>query len=1128
MAKMTEEARATVILNGQQANATLKEIEASARTLNAELKGLKTNTQEFADKSKQLQELNTKLAEIRSQTRAVGDEMKKNAGGMGGLFDSLKGAALQMGGAMAAAFSVTAIADYVKGGIQKAIELRDAEKLLLDVLDGNKAVQRELIDLAKERSGSTKDSRLEIEQAEKFLAIQGRTPEQIRKTILAAQDLAVVTGQTLGKAVEDLDGTMEGRLAKGLQKLSSQFKDLSKEQLYHGVAIDVVAKKYKGLAEEEMKTTEGRLILLEKSWKALQRTIGEAFLGTDGMFDGLVQGATQALNSVKKLFELPMAEKYKQEQESLNALVFQIQATNTNQAERNRLIDDLRQKYPEFLGSMKDEDVTNQFLAKHLEEVNYQYMEKIRLAQSEDKLKDIAEAQSKASKKLSEAEGERNKILAKSMELLYQSKPAYAALVEHATSLEEKIKLVKQYWGAGGGTTGTAGEFLEAAEKAKQAADKMKVYGVQFKDEQLKIAEEAVNSSLNLNNSLDMVSNQILTIAMQTKDENLKMVIKAELEDRERTHKMVQDQKAEFKEELDWKKMSIDQLNDYISRGREADATNTDRTNMRKATEELSSRVKANEKIRDAYKNLMDSLKEIEGKNYADKFTQTQQEIRTVEEKYGTLIKKALKFKADNEKALSPEQKKGIDDNVSSLGVQRDAQIKQVLLQAEQSFAEDVKKIHENLRVARMSITQRQVYEVNKKYEDASKEILGAIDFAYKEEVAAAQGNSEKIIQAESNKAAALKAIQKDLDALKKAQKQETTDARNLGNLKFEEDLKNLKLKGDRDLALGKEKIQLEVNARYKKLLEENIGDEQRTAEIKKQISEEVAAKQLQYSKETAKKVADDAISLAKGAVDGLAAIFSMQTDAENQQLKQDEEANTKKKSNLQAQLDAKLITKAQYDSQVDKMDKDLDKKKKKMEHDQAVRNKEVALFNALISVATAVASALGAGPGVGIVLSIITAALGAIQIGYILSQKVPEAAKGRYSVIGQDDNKLYKDVPLVNSPETGLYSTPTLISETGQEIVIDPKTTKNLMVNYPQVIDAINFARVPQRAVGRYMDAPAMAPAGAPAVIDPQFMASLNKLNSLIENGIPAFISFDHLRETTNRVNQIEAEVSK
>ena len=115
-----------------------------------------------------------------------------------------------------------------------------------------------------------------------------------------------------------------------------------------------------------------------------------------------------------------------------------------------------------------------------------------------------------------------------------------------------------------------------------------------------------------------------------------------------------------------------------------------------------------------------------------------------------------------------------------------------------------------------------------------------------------------------------------------------------------------------------------------------------------------------------------------------------------------------------------------------------------------------------------------------------------------------------------------------MNSPETGLYSTPTLISETGQEIVIDPKTTKNLMVNYPQVIDAINFARVPQRAVGRYIDSPASTPAGVPSVADPEFTASINRLNSLIESGIPAFISFDHLRETTNRINEIEAEVSK
>ncbi|MEI6898396.1 MAG: hypothetical protein WCL00_00845 [Bacteroidota bacterium] len=1128
MAAQTETAKAEVILNGTKANATLKELENAAKALNAELRKMPVNSQEFTDKAKKLQEVNTRLAEIRQETKALGDDLKKTSGGFQGMFDSLKGAAVGAGAAMAAAFSLKHIGEYFKEGIQKAFELRDAEKLLLDVLDGNKASQRELIGLAKERSGTTKDSRLEIEQAEKFLVIQGRTPEQIRKTILAAQDLAVVTGQTLLNSVEDLDGTMEGRLSKGLQKLSSQFKDLSKEQLYHGDAIDIVARKYKGLAQEEMQTTEGRLILLSKGWKALQRTIGEALLGSNSWFDGMIKGATDALNATKKLFEVPLAQKYQEEQQSLNALVFQIQATNTNQAERNRLVEELRKKYPEFIGNLKNEDVTNQFLAKHLEEVNFQYMEKIRLAQSEDKLKDIAEAQSKASKKLSEAEADRNNILAKSMDLLYQSKPAYAALVEHATSLEEKIRLVKKYWGEGGGTTGTASAFLEAAEKAKQAADKMKVYGVQFKTEQLQIAEEAVNSSLNLNNTLDLVSNQILSIAVQTKDKNLQMIIQSELDDRERTHKMVEDHKIVFKEETQWKKMTIDQLNDYISKGREADATNTDRTNMRKATDELNSRGKLNDKLKESYKSLMESLKEIEGKNYADKLSQTQQEIRNVEDKYNTLIEKALKFKADNEKSLSPQQKKGISDNVSSLEVARDSQVKQVLTQAEQKFADDVKKIHENLRVARMSITARQVYEVNKKYDDARKEILDAIDFAYNQEVIAANGNAQKIIQAEKNKAAALKAIQKDLDNLKKAQKSEVSDAKEQGNLKFDEALNSLKLKAEKDLATGKERIQLDVDAKYKKILDDNIKDETKVAEIKKQMAEEVAAKQVELASETAKKTADKAISLAKGAVDALGSIFSMQNDSENAALKKDEAANNKKKDNLKKQLDAKIISKSQYDSMVNKMDLDLDKKKKKIEHDQAVRAKEMALFNAIIGVALAVAKALGGGPVIGIVMSVITAALGAIQIGYILSQKVPEAASGRYSVIGQNDNKLYKDVPMVSSPETGLYSSPTLISETGSEIVIDPKTTKNLMVNYPQVIDAINFARVPQRSSGKYIDSATAIPGGTAPVSDPALMTSINKLNSLIEGGIPAFISFDHLRETTNRINQIEAEVSK
>jgi len=1118
MANTNETARATVILNGQQANATLKEIEAAARALNSELKNCKTGTQEFADKASKLQELNTKLGEIRKSTKAIGDQMKESAGGITSLVK-------EMGAGLAAAFGIEKIGEYFKEGIKKAIELRDTEKILLEVLDGNKAKQRELIDLAKERAGVSMDSRLEIEQAEKFLAIQDRTPDQIKKTIEAAQDLAVVTGQTLEKAVEDLDATMEGRIPKGLQKLSSGFKDLTKEQLYSGAAIDLVAKKYKGLAEGEMQTTEGHLNLLSKAWNALQRTMGEAILGTNGIFDNLVQGATDALNSFKKLFEIPMAEKYRQEEESLNALVFQIQATNTNQQERNRLIEELRQKYPEFLGNIKDEDVSNQYLAKHLEEVNYQYMEKIRLAESEDKLKDIAELQAKASKKLSDAEMDRNKILASSMDLLYKSNAPAAKLVEQASSLEEKIRLVKEYWGAGGGSFGTASAFLEAAEKARQAADKMKVYGVEFKNEQLKIAEEAVNSSLNLTNTLDNVSDQILSIAVQTRDENLKSIVQSEMEDRERRRRVGESEKVSFKEDLDWKKMSVDQLNDYISKGREADATNSDRTNMRKAQDELNSRTKSNEKLKNAYQDLIDAMKDIDNKNFATKLTNMQREINAVEKAYDTQIQKALKFKKDNEKALAPEEKKGIDDQVDLLRITKEAQIQQVLKQQEQQFATDVAGISDKLRIARLSIAQKQVEEIKQKYKDAKDEILSAILYAYNQEVAAAEGNNDKLILAEQHRLDAIHRINKDIAILDRAEQDELKQQKMLFEEKFVDDLEKLREKGERDIAVKKEKIELEVQAKYKKILADNIGDEAKTNTIKEQMAKETADKIAEYNKKAYVKLAGEIVTLGGQAVSALSQLNQIQTDKENADLQKDEDSNNKKKKNLEDQLSHKLISQKQYDDAIKAMDDELDAKKKKLAHDQAVRNKQLALAQGIINVAQAVTSALTGGPILGEVLAIITAALGAAQIAIISSTEVPQASKGRYSVIGAQDGKTYDNVPYEKNPQTGIYSSPLLISETGKEMVIDPVTTQKLVTYYPQVIQAINYARTPQAASGRYFESSSNT--GKFGFTDPELIAAITKLNEHLDKGIPSYISYTHLQDELKKVGSIESDVS-
>lgn len=86
----------------------------------------------------------------------------------------------------------------------------------------------------------------------------------------------------------------------------------------------------------------------------------------------------------------------------------------------------------------------------------------------------------------------------------------------------------------------------------------------------------------------------------------------------------------------------------------------------------------------------------------------------------------------------------------------------------------------------------------------------------------------------------------------------------------------------------------------------------------------------------------------------------------------------------------------------------------------------------------------------------------------------VRQWATGNYDVIGEDDGKTYRDVPYIGSAPTGIVRRTALISERGDELIINAEDLARLQrhVNYPVVISAIQDARsgrVPQRAAGNY-----------------------------------------------------------
>lgn len=298
----------------------------------------------------------------------------------------------------------------------------------------------------------------------------------------------------------------------------------------------------------------------------------------------------------------------------------------------------------------------------------------------------------------------------------------------------------------------------------------------------------------------------------------------------------------------------------------------------------------------------------------------------------------------------------------------------------------------------------------------------------------------------------------------------------------------------------------------------------------------------------------DHYAGIAQQILSALSGVNQAMTDYENAQVKKDEDANEKKKANLKKRLDSGEITQKEYNDQVAKLDEQLDAKKKELSIKQAKRQKVLSLAQAIINVAQAVTSALSAGPIIGIILAALVGLLGAVQIGYIASTPIPEAAKGRYhafrkarqaflgryyrakqaamgryDVTGEDDGQLYRDVPFIDKPKSGIYAKPTLFAETGREIILSAKHTENLLRFRPDLVQQI--MRVPQRAAGNYQ---AVRESGDDTdrdftvSFDKETIEAISAFTKMIKKPLRAELSYDTMVKTMDDVQKIESDSSR
>ena len=179
-------------------------------------------------------------------------------GGAASSFASKMGSVASSGGAAAAGITAAILAakKYIETLKQanEAYEVQEkAEKALQKAADNNPYLNRESVQRLKDYAS-------EIQSASNFgdegtidvmaqLAVSGRSESEIMKLVAAAADYAAVKHISLESAVQNLNKSYGG-LAGELGDLFPEVKALTAEQLKNGEAVDIIAQKYKGFAQE--------------------------------------------------------------------------------------------------------------------------------------------------------------------------------------------------------------------------------------------------------------------------------------------------------------------------------------------------------------------------------------------------------------------------------------------------------------------------------------------------------------------------------------------------------------------------------------------------------------------------------------------------------------------------------------------------------------------------------------------------------------------------------------------------------------------------------------------------------------------------------------------------------------
>lgn len=466
-------------------------------------------------------------------------------------------------------------------------------------------------------------------------AKEGRDYEDMLRDIANSTDSTKLATEMFGKE----NATVAVILANSFDKVEDATKRLEN-------SVGSAA----ALAETKLDSVTGAQTLFNSAWEGMilsfddgngiisESTKGLYNLGTELI--GLIAPSNQLSDAIFK------------EQVELNALVGQITSTNIANDERERLISELKATYPEFIGMIDSEKLSNDDLKSALYQVNEQYRERILLQTQVEKLQGLEKAKTSGSKSVGAIEIE----LAKELNRII-SERGYRMTVDYS-NVEKSARELQKLMKADGARTGLFSDYRMITGQLNA----------------MQMVETAVK---NINTEIDKESKTLDKIKKDTG-----LITEEEKERAELAKKAAADKEAAAK------------------RLAELEGTKPTGSSGEKSKEQLRAEKKAAEAFKKGEEEIDKILQESKDRREAINLQGIEKEKQQIEAKYAVLF----------------EKYKNHTDRLDELKAARDAEIAEAEKKGNAEIDAIIKASQEQIELNKLKGFAREEQQITNKY----------------------------------------------------------------------------------------------------------------------------------------------------------------------------------------------------------------------------------------------------------------------------------------------------------------------------------------------------------------------------------------------------------------------------